>query len=207
MNRSLPVLGTQLGEIEIARWPDEQVDLLQRMRRSPARGTKAKAACTNRGIVHGVVHQNGAGLAQLEGGRIEVADGAQARLLADGRRIGKQLRHDDIKQVKHVVLRTRFQRAHEGQQRRHAALLRHARDGLRLGDSREAGERRHAAGRDVGRPGQACGQQAHLVETFDSARQLGAAAQVRPVAQPIERARPAVFRTAAVRRAVRAAQA
>lgn len=42
------------------------------------------------------------------------------------------------------------------------------------------------------RLGQAGGQQAHLVEAFDGAIQLGPTAQVWPVPQPVERARPAI---------------
>jgi hypothetical protein len=40
---------------------------------------------------------------------VEVADGAQPGALADRRRVGEQLGHDDVEEVEHVVLRARLQ--------------------------------------------------------------------------------------------------
>ena len=64
------------------------------------------------------------------------------------------------------------------------------RHGLGLGDHGETRQRRHPSRWDMRRAGQAQGKRPHLVEAGDGAGQLGAAAEVWPVAQPIERAGP-----------------
>ena len=183
-------MGAQLGEVEVAGRSDDGVDLLQRCRQRRARHD-GECRLAHGAILHHVVHKHAAGAAKLEGGGIEVADGAQPCLLADLGRIGKQGGDHDVEQVKHVVLRGRFQRPHEGEQRRRAPFQRHARHSLRLGDGREASERRDPTGRHVVGCRKSHGQHSHLVEPTDGAGQCGAAAQVGPVTQAVEGAGPA----------------
>ena len=168
-------LGAQLGEVEVAGRPDDGVDLLQRRRQYRTRHD-GEGRLAHGAVLHRVVHQHAAGAAELEGGGIEVADGAQPGLLADLGRVGEQGGDHDVEQVEHVVLRARLQRPHEGKQRRHAPLQRHSRYGLRLGDGREPGERRDPAWRHVVDGRQAQRQHPHLVEPADGAGQFGAAA-------------------------------
>lgn len=185
-------LGAQLGEVEVAGWPDNGVDLLQRCRKHRARHD-GEGRLADDGVLHRVVHQHAAGLAKLKGSGVKVADGAQPGLFADLGRVGEQGGDNDVEQVEHVVLRRRFQRPHEGDQRRHAPLQRHPRHGLRFGDGREPGECRDAAGRHMVDRRQARGQKPHLVEPADGAGQFGAAAQVGAVTQAIKRTGAASF--------------
>ncbi len=180
-------LGTQFGEVEVAGRPDDGVDLLQRRRQHRARHD-GEGCLAHSSVLHRVVHQHTSGTADLEGGGIEVAEGAQPSPLANFGRVGEQGGDDDVEQVEHVVLRARLQRPHEGEQRRRASLQRHSYDGLRLGDCREAGKRRHPAWRHMGDGRQAQGQRPHLIKPSDSAGQLGAATKIWAVAQAVERA-------------------
>jgi len=106
-------LGAQLDKIEVTGRPDDGVDLLQRRRQHRARHD-GKGCLPYGGVFHSVVHQYAAGAAELKGGGIEVADGAQPSFLADLGRVGEQGSDHDVEQVKHVVLRGCFQRPHEG---------------------------------------------------------------------------------------------
>ena len=146
--RSLPYLGAQFGEVEVARGPDDGIDLLQRCLDHPARHD-GERRLAHGAIFDRVVHQHAARAAELERRSVEIADRAEPGFLADRGCVGEQRGDHDVEQVEHVVLRGRLQRPHEGEQRRHAPLQRHSRHGLRLGDGREPGERRDPAGRDV----------------------------------------------------------
>ena len=137
-------------------------------------------------ILHCVVHQHAAGVAELEGCGVEVADGPQPGPLADFSGVGEQRRDHDVEQVQHVVLRARFQRPHESQQGGGPPLLGQPHHGLRLGDCGETGQRRHPPRWDVCGAGQAQSQRPYLVEPGDGAGQLGAAAKVGAVAQAVE---------------------
>ncbi len=168
-------LGAQFDEVEVARRPDDGVDLLQRRGEHLARHDR-EGRPAHGTVVHHVIHEHSARLAELESGDVEIAQGAQPRFLADFGRVGEQGGNHDVEQVEHVVLRGRFQRPHEGQQRRRAPLQRHAAHGLRLGDGRKPGERRDPAWRHVIDGRQAQRQNPNLVQATDGAGQLGAAA-------------------------------
>ena len=81
-----------------------------------------------------------ASLAELESGGVEITEGAQPGFPADLGSVGEQGGDHDVEQVEHIVLRGRFQRPYEGEQRRRAPLQRHACHSLRLGDRRKPGE-------------------------------------------------------------------
>ena len=81
--------------------------------------------------------------AQHESGGVEVAQAAQPRLFLPLLGVGEDPGDDHVEQVEHVVLRTRLERAHEGEERRDPTLIRKPHDRLRLGCGREAGEREH----------------------------------------------------------------
>ena len=115
-------------------------------------------------------------MAELESGGVEIAQGAQPRFLADLGCVGEQGSDHDVKQVEHVVLRGRLQRPHEGEQRRHTSLQRHACHGLGLGDGREPGERRDPAWRHVIDGRQTQRQHSDLVQATHGTGQLGTAA-------------------------------
>jgi hypothetical protein len=85
------------------------------------------------GIDNIAVQNQTAHFAQSQRGGVQVAKVAKAGLpsLADG--VGKNLRHNDIEQVKNIVLSAGFERPNEGKQRRKASIIRQSRDGLSLG--------------------------------------------------------------------------
>ena len=139
-------------------------------------------------VLHRVVHQHTAGTADLEGGGIKIAEGAQPGLLADLGRVGEQGGDHDVEQVEHVVLGACLQRPHKSEQRCHAPLQRHSRHGLRLGDGGETSQCCDPARGHMGYGGQSQCQRAHLVKSGDGTGQLGAAAQVWTVAQTVQRA-------------------
>ena len=188
----LATLGAQLSEVQVARRPDDGVDLLQRRGERGARHD-GEGRLPHGPVLHGVIHQHAAGAAELEGRGVEVADGPQPGALADLGRIGEQGRDHDVEQVEHIVLRARLQRPHEGEQGGGPPLPGQPRHGLRLGDRGEARQRRHPTRRDVRGARQAQGQRPHLVEPGDGTGQLGAAAKVRAIAQAVERAGPSAL--------------
>jgi hypothetical protein len=125
---------------------------------------------------------------KLEGGGIKIADGAQPGLLSDLGSVIEQSGDHDVEQVEHIVLRSRFQRPHEGEQRRHAPLQRHSRYSLRFCNACKPGKRRYPAGRHMVNGRQATGQHTHFIEPADGSGQLGTAAQVGAITQAVERA-------------------
>ena len=194
--RSLPVW-PQFDEVEVARRPDDGIDLLQCRREHRARHDR-EGRPTHGPVFHCVVHQHTTRLAELESGGVEIAQGAQPRFLAHLGRIGEQGGDHDVEQVEHIVLRCRLKRPHEGQQRRRAPLQRHARHGLRPGDGRELGERRDPARRHMIDGRQAERQHPDLVQPADGAGQLGAAAQVGTVPQAVARSNSTLGRSVPV---------
>ena len=140
-------------------------------------------------VLHRVIHQHTAGTADLEGGGIEVAEGAQPGLLADLGRVGEQGGDHDVEQVEHIVLGACLQCAHKSEQRCHAPLQRHSRHGLRFSDGGETSQCRDPARGHTGYGGQSQCQRAHLIKSGDGTGPLGAAAQIWTVAQAVERAR------------------
>jgi len=140
------VLGTQLFEIQIVVRAREVVDLCDGVGKFIPRD-QTEDGPTNPGIRCSFVQQHGAGLLQLLGCSIEVTDRPEPILLPDGLRIGEHSRHDNVEQIKHVIVGNGFQRAHECQQCRNAPVVWQPRDGLGLGGVGEASQRRDAARR------------------------------------------------------------
>jgi len=173
-------LGAQFDEVEVARRPDDGVDLFQRRREHLARHDR-EGRPAHGAVVHRIVHEHAARTAELESGGVEIAEGAQPRFFADLGRVGEQGGDHDVEQVEHIVLRGRLQRAHESEQRCRPPLQRHACHGLGLGDGREPGERRDPARWYMIDGRQAQRQHPDLVQATHGAGQLRAAAKIWPV--------------------------
>ena len=90
---------------------------------------------------------------------VQVAQAPHPRLAASLLGIGEDLRHHDVEQVQHVVLRRGLQRTDEGDQGRQAPVVRQAGDRRRLGRSGEPRQGQHARARQPIRAGQPGRQQ------------------------------------------------
>jgi hypothetical protein len=75
-----------------------------------------------------VVEQDGAGLTQRQRCCIEITDGAEPVFLSGRLGVSEHGGDDDIEQVEHIVVGTRFQRAQIGEQRGDTPIIRQTRD-------------------------------------------------------------------------------
>jgi hypothetical protein len=160
---------------------DNGYRLRQIFRRHPREDHLADLAVAVAGV-----EQEGAGLPQPQGRRVEVPQRPQPGALAGPRRAARQVGEERGEQVERVVLRGDLQGAGAGQEGGDPTRLRHPGKGLRAHRSGLPREIVDAAGRHAGEIEGVDAQGAHLGQALERVDQGGGADAARGTAQPVE---------------------
>jgi len=84
-----------------------------------------------RGVGNPLIEEDLAGRMELQGGSIQIPEGADPGLLALGGGLTGEITHEEIKQVQSIIQRDDFETLRKGEQRGQASLVGHAGNRLR----------------------------------------------------------------------------
>ena len=191
-SRSVPdstVMLSELGEVGVVVGFGECADALDRDRKRVAIDQREDGGA-HLAVGCRLVEDDIPRIAQLQRCDIKIAKRAQPGFLRGRSRLREHRGGDRIEQIDDVVPGRGLERADEREQRCGAPVVRQSRDRLRLGGCGKARERCDLAGWQAINLRETRGERADLIEAGERAANLGAALDVRTVAQTIEWALP-----------------
>jgi hypothetical protein len=150
-------------------------------------GDPGKNGRAELGIATGIVEQDRARFAELQGGGIQIVNRAESFLSAGTSGLERQFGDQRIEHVEGVVQRSRLEDAGEGQQGGDSPVRRHPRDGCRPDRAGVPGQGVDPAGRDMTQVQATHVQRSDFHESIQGRHQSRAAHACGAIPEPVQR--------------------